>query len=381
MTSTNNNNDAAATAAASNSGCFDKNEFYEENGMIRAQKKDRKSHSKNAANQMEERQKKFAEQNSLPVDFPLTYDTKTETDQTVAGKPKNTHVTKLFHNRSHLGQSAKQELLCQEYDDDLLAEEDARKEVWQAYLDKKRILIFPEDEEELSAWPELPEDEECMAAWDLNCLKKDTDKYDAEMSRTTEGDGIDRTMTLSEYDESVALWKSYGLTKDQHDANMAYENNCLKLKAYYSDPDYANYPEYGMGLEADIKKYKSDFDAKTLKDVENDNDNNWWMAEGEEGEGEGEEEEEGEEYNYAFDDEPLDIFNKWREAQYERDIEDMIQVSMTACLCARMAAKADAVKADATKADAVKAEEFYENQREEHYEYSRDDARDDARDD
>jgi hypothetical protein len=306
MTSTNNNNGDAESVP--NSGYFDKNEFYEENGMIRTQKKDRKSHSKNAANQMEKRQKKMIEQISLcgcdgrcvqrvPIVLPLTYDGLLQCHQnepaTRPGKsPKNTHVTKLFHNRSHLGQSAKQELLCQDYDEELLAE----------------------DEETL--------------------LKNDTDNYDAEMSGTY---GIDRTMTLSEYDESVALWENYGLTKDQHDANLAYENNCIKLSTYYNELDYANYPEYGINLEADIKKYESDFDAKTLKDIENDDDDNWSMAQNEE------EDVEEEYYKYALDDEPLCIYKKWREAQYEREIEDMIQESMVASV-SRMIAKKEAAK-------------------------------------
>jgi hypothetical protein len=346
MTSTNN---ALNNGATSDSSCiFDKNEFYEENGMIQSQKKNRKSHGKTAANQMEARQNKLTTPitNSLPVVFPLTYDgllqwhqndTKATSDpiqQPVAtspGKVKNTHLTKLFYNRNHLGQSAKQELLCNEYDEELLAEEDALEEAYEVAYEKNEKLrqeyLDEHEEEQYQAYLEkrylwdFPENED-LSIWDLQCLKDDIDKYEAEMTRTTEVEDISRTMTLSEYDESITLWKKYGLTKDQYDANLAYENNRAKLSAYYSDPDYANHPEYGMRLEADIKKYENDFDMKTLKDVENE-DNAWWMTSHCLMK-----EEEEEEYNYALDSEPLDIFEKWREARHEHEIEGMIQESI-----------------------------------------------------
>lgn len=316
------------------------NEFYTENGLNKAQKKDRKSHSKNAANQTEDRLKKLAEQISL---LPRKMQAKLADDVAVAtspGKTINTHVTKLFHNRSHTGQSAIQELLCQEYDDDLLAEEDALEEAWNEAREKKQDKMRKEEDERISEHEEaqyqvylekkrlwdFPDDG--MSSFELMCLRDDIEAYEAEMNNVEAA----KTRTFSEYEydinqssEALELWQSYGLTKDQRDANLVYEINCAKLAAYYEDPDHANHPQYGIDLEAAIKKYELDFDAKMLKDAEEDDNNDWSSPE------EGDEDELNDEhYQFMYDElmydyEALDVYQKWREERYGRTIEGMTQ--------------------------------------------------------
>ena len=316
------------------------NEFYTENGLNKAQKKDRKSHGKNAANQTEDRLKKLAEQISL---LPRKMQAKLADDVAVAtspGKTINTHVTKLFHNRSHTGQSAIQELLCQEYDEELLAEEDALEEVWNEACEKKQDKMWKEEKERIAEHEEVRYQvylenrrqwdfiDEGMSHFELMCLRDDVEAYEAEMNNVEAA----KTRTFSEYEhdinqpsDALDLWQKYGLTKDQRDANLIYEINCAKLADYYEDPDHANHPQYGIDLEAAIKKYEHDFDAKTLKGAEEDDANDWWMTSPEENE-ECEEDELNDEHCQFMDDyEALDVYQKWREEQYGRTIEGMTQ--------------------------------------------------------
>jgi hypothetical protein len=247
MTNISNNNDGSEC-------CFDKNEFYAENGLAKVYKKDRKSHSKNAANQMEERHKKIATQISqLPKKMRAKLAEQVAIT-TSPGKTKNTHVTKLFHNRNHMGQSATQEVLCDEYDEDLLAIKDAYKEA-----DENKTMRHS---------PAL--------------------------------------------NEGLLLWLSHGLTKEKYDANRVYQDDLAKLDAYYEDPDHSNHPQYGLDLEADIKKYEDAFDESMQKDAENKDNNDWWMAD-----------------HVDLKEEELEFYQTWREIQHENEMDDWRQETET----------------------------------------------------
>lgn len=360
MTSTNNNIFNNTDGSASNSSsCFDKNEFYSENGLIQSQKKDRKSHGKIAANQTECRNKKITAQISL---LPKKLQAKLS-DVAIAssppGKSKNINIAKLFHNRSHVGQSAIQGLLCQEYDEQLLAEEDALEEALEEALKEKQEKFNKEEAENEEVryqeylakkmlW-DFPNDG--MSSFEFMCLRNDIEAYEAEMNTKTltlsdddddeqigeviykdhkyelehcrsdwgakklqwfqkEVDNYERDHDINQPSEALDLWLRYGLTKEQYDANLIYNNNCAKLAAYYQDPDYASHPQYGIDLEAEIKKFELDFDTKTQKDAEDEDKNDWWMTNCDEG---------------KYDIEYLNIHEKWREIQHERENESMLQ--------------------------------------------------------
>ena len=349
-----NNNDGSA----SSSSCFDKNEFYTENGLIKAQKKDRKSHGKNAANQMEDRNQKIAAQISL---LPKKLQAKLAKDAVASspGKVTNTHVTKLFHNRNHAGQSAIQGLLYQEYDEALLAEEDALQEAWEKSNEEEdEEKEYKEDQyqkylEKKAIW-DLPRDG-TRSRFELTCLKEDIDEYEAEMKAKTmtisdddyeqirkvvyedhkyelehcrsdwdqnklqwfqkEVDDYERNHDINQPSEALGVWLRYGLTKEQYGANLAYKNNLSNLSAYYEDPDYANHPQYGIDLETDIKNYELDFDAKTQKDAEEDDANDWWTTNCEDGSNEQKE--------------SLEFYQTWREIQHENEMDDWRQETKT----------------------------------------------------
>lgn len=210
---------------ANNISCdYDKNEFYIENGLAINKKKDRKSHSRKAQDQTDERLKKIAETISkLPIKMQETLAEYTAIQK--SGKQKNTHTTKLFHERNHNGQSATQKILCDHFDEQLLDEEYALTEM-------------------------------------------ENDLYD---------------LTLHDkYERGVSMWERYGLTREQYDANREYENNLAKLGAFYQELDYASHPDYEIRLKAAIKKYEDDFDAQVLKEEEDDKKNNLSLEEIEE---------------------------------------------------------------------------------------------------
>jgi hypothetical protein len=136
--------------------------------------------------------------------------------------------------------------------------------------------------------------------------------------------------------EALLLWLSHGLTKEQYDANRVYQDDLAKLDAYYEDPDYANHPQYGLDLEADIKKYEQAFDERMRK--EDDDNNDWWMD------------------LHVKQEEELEIFQTWRETQHENEKDDWRQETET-------------------------YEEWCDSQREQDMEYFRQDMIDDNRED
>jgi hypothetical protein len=318
MNSTNNENNFEQPTLSNGYSCsFDKNEFYTENGLPFDKKRDSNSHSKKTLDKKENREAKTKAKiiNSLPVVFPLTYDglmqwhendrnsaaEPTQQPETISGKVKNTSVTKLFHNRKLSDPTnATQKMMCGDYEDQILGEEDALKAAWEwemeleddrehhaEMMDKER-----EDNEEARyqeylvakyMW-DFPDDD--MSQFELTWLKDRIEAYEAEMPAKLAEKKEKKTMTLEEYEDqkmrsqSLSLWERFGLTAEQYDVNREYENNCAALSAFYSEPDYANYPDYGIRLEAAVKKYEDEFNAALLQEAEDDDNNDWWIPYG-----------------------------------------------------------------------------------------------------
>jgi hypothetical protein len=252
---------------------YDKNKFYTENGLAINNKKDRKSHSRKAQYQTDERLKKIAETISqLPIKMQETLAEHVNA-LTVPGKQKNTHITKKFHVRNHNGQSATQKMLCEQYDEQLLDEETALEE-----LEMDTKVIMHDEIKETYSTP----------------------------------------ITYHEYESGVSMWKRYGLTKDQFDAHREYEENLAKLEAYNQEPDN---PDYRMQLEAAIKKYEDDFNAQVLKEDE-DNQNDWWIEEYDE--------ETYEEFlirKYKVDDD-RETYEEWLESSEEDRIQSLREAAI-----------------------------------------------------
>lgn len=287
----NNSNNCDANASMSNSN-YEKNEHYTEFGLAKGQKKDAKARSFLAVKQAGERDKKVAEQVSL---LPKKMQAKLKEEVVVApiatstGKTKTDPATKVFHIR----QKKTQAMILDDYAEDVLAEDDAQNEAWQAKKDEadEHYNDYERAREEEEAryqaylvnkfkW-DFPDDN--MSQWEMMCLSDEIQKYEAELS--TKSDQESTTRTLLEYkagdknyQDGLALWLSHGLTKAQYDANREYESNVAALNAFYLEPDYQSHPDYENRLLAAIKKFEDDFDAQQKEQDLKDEQNDWWKG-------------------------------------------------------------------------------------------------------
>ena len=132
---------------------FDNNEYYIENGVEKREKKDSKSRGMIAAFQAETRERIIAEQiRKLPKKMQAKLTENTVATVTKPGKSKNKHVTKTFHSR----QKTTQDLLLEEYNEEILVNEDVLKEHidetfekrWDEYIDAMEEEKRIQEEEE-----------------------------------------------------------------------------------------------------------------------------------------------------------------------------------------------------------------------------------------
>jgi hypothetical protein len=198
----NNNNDA-------NDFWYDKNEFYAENGLSKGHKKDRKSRSKKALEQAEERHNKIAEQSfklleALPEAIEVIAKEEDEDD----AKPG-----KIYKKFANPVKNTSQNVA---YDD----------------------TDYGEEEEE---------------EYDKDALRDEA------------------------YAAGLKMYKIYGLTKEQYDADLSHREDILALAAYNEDPEnYHAPPDYGRILEERIKKYEDEFEAKEKAEEEEQRYVNWY---------------------------------------------------------------------------------------------------------
>jgi len=291
------NHNNAINCHSSNSN--DDNECYI---VGKGEKKDSKSRGKIAADQAEARKKKIAERISQ---LPKKMQAKLREDVPAAvnppGKFKNKHVTKPFHTR----QKNTQNLLLGEYEEDILAQEDATNEEldeafekrWDEHIqDMKEEGYMSEEDEEEERYQtylgnkylyDFPSDD--MTQWDLILLQEEIAEYEAEIA-AKQKDEDEREIYLKygitkeqreEYKtyEREQIWLEYGLTREQYEAYKIYEKNCGDLAAFYLEPDYANYPDYEIRLKTAIKKHEDEWNAQKAAALIAEDDNDWWVDE------------------------------------------------------------------------------------------------------
>lgn len=205
----NNNNDA-------NEFWYDKNEFYAENGLAKGHKKDRKSRSKIALDQAEERQKKQDEHISqLPSKM-----------QKLLLKEKTIKAVKAF----------------------------AKKEDPLAGKIHKKIANPVKNTSQNVAYDDTEYGEE--------------EYYDKD------------TLRDEAYEAGLEMYKRYGLTKEQYDADLEHREDIEALAAYNDDPEnYHAPPDYGTILEERIQKYEDEFAAREKAEEEAQRDVNWYYDE------------------------------------------------------------------------------------------------------
>jgi hypothetical protein len=203
----------------SNEFWYDKNEFYAENGLAKGQKKDRKSYSKKALEQAEERQKKQ--------------------DEYISNLP---------------GKMQK-----------LLLEAKAIKAV-KAYKSTK------EDADEAKSGK--------IYKYFVNPVKNtsqnvfyDNDNYEEDYK---EDEDDEDALKAKEYIEGLNMWERYGLTKQQYDADLEHRSNIAALDAFNQDPENYLAPQYREMLEAKIKKFEDEMAAKEKAEEEKLQHVNWY---------------------------------------------------------------------------------------------------------
>ena len=175
---------------ANNNTGFD-NVYYLEKG----EKKDSKSRGRVAAVQAEAREKKIAEQIcQLPKKMQAKLTENTIAPVTNTGKSKKKHVTKTFHSR----QKTRQNLLLEEYNEEILVKKDVVKEHIDETFEKR--------------W-----DEYIDAMEEEKRIQEEEERY------------------------QTYLYEAYG-----------------DLAAFYLEPDYASHPDYEFRLKTAIKKYEED---------------------------------------------------------------------------------------------------------------------------
>ena len=255
---------------ANNNTGFD-NEYYLEKG----EKKDSKSRGRVAAVQAEAREKKIAEQiRQLPKKMQAKLTENTIAPVANTGKTTNSHVTKTFHSR----QKTMQDLLLEEYNEEILVNEDVLKEHidetfekrWDEHMDAMKEEERTQEEEEryqtylgnkyLCEFPPKG-----MTQWDCMLLKDEIIEYEAEIAEKHK----ERKYCIFENgEESKAIWLEYNLTKEQYEAYKEYEENCGDLAAFYLEPDYAIHPDYEFRLKTAIKKYEDEWNAQKAREEE-----------------------------------------------------------------------------------------------------------------
>ena len=75
------------------------------------------------------------------------------------------------------------------------------------------------------------------------------------------------------------MYKRYGLTKAQYDADLEHREDIAALDAFNADPENYHAPDYGRILEERIRKYEEDFDAKQKEEEEEQRYVNWYYDE------------------------------------------------------------------------------------------------------
>jgi hypothetical protein len=232
---------------------YDKNEFYAENGLARGHKKDRKSRSKKALEQAEARQNKQEE-----------------------------HISQLPTKMQKLLLEAKVIKAVKAYKS---VKEDAE-------LARSSGKIYKKNDNQVKNTSQ-------NVAYDDNEYEEEEDKDD---------------LRDIAYEAGLDMYKRYGLTKAQYDADLEHRENIEALAAYNEDPENYHAPDYGRILEERIQKYEEEFASKQQAEEEALSHINWYDPDLDIN------------VDYPYEDEdvePLeDYIERMREQRMEYDIEN-----------------------------------------------------------
>jgi hypothetical protein len=87
------------------------------------------------------------------------------------------------------------------------------------------------------------------------------------------------TLRDEAYEAGLEMYKRYGLTKEQYDADLEHREDIEALAAYNDDPENYHAPNYGEILEERIQKYEEEFASREKAEEEAQRYVNWYYDE------------------------------------------------------------------------------------------------------
>ncbi len=85
------------------------------------------------------------------------------------------------------------------------------------------------------------------------------------------------------YEEGVSLWEQFGLSKEQYDAQIVYDNACADLEDFYYNRNYEDEKddeeiEYENSLKTIIETFETEMDQARAEQERLDDENDWWYS-------------------------------------------------------------------------------------------------------
>ena len=110
----------------------------------------------------------------------------------------------------------------------------------------------------------------------LECFQQYVERYEAEKGIPT-----DYNRFATKYEEGVKLWAKFGLSKEQYDAQIVYDNAVSELASYQrfcletreENPE----PEYELSLRTIIETFELQMEQESAAQAKKEDESDWWI--------------------------------------------------------------------------------------------------------
>jgi hypothetical protein len=110
----------------------------------------------------------------------------------------------------------------------------------------------------------------------LECFQQYVERYEAEKGIPT-----DYNRFATKYAENVKLWAKFGLSKEQYDAQIVYDNAVSELASYQrfcietreENPE----PEYELSLRTIIETFELQMEQESAAQAKKEDESDWWI--------------------------------------------------------------------------------------------------------
>lgn len=110
----------------------------------------------------------------------------------------------------------------------------------------------------------------------LECFQQYVERYEAEKGIPT-----DYNRFATKYAEGVKLWAKFGLSKEQYDAQIVYDNAVSELASYQrfcletreENPE----PEYELSLRTIIETFELQMEQESAAQAKKEDESDWWI--------------------------------------------------------------------------------------------------------